>query len=160
MFRWYFDGESGVAARSVEEVCEWLARCEYCGDVELFNEVDFWQHPRTFEHLRKGDCEDHALWAWRKLVELGHHAEFFVGQWLEGGGDGDGLHAWIVFEQQGQRFVLEPVSKSEASMIRPLTTVQAVYVPHFSVDPAFTMRSHAGYLLYLKSRERRDHQAA
>jgi hypothetical protein len=45
-------------------------------------------------------------------------------------------------------------------MIRPLPEVRTEYVPHFSVDATFTMRSHAGYLLYLKGRERRDHKAA
>jgi hypothetical protein len=65
MFRWYFEGESVVVVRSLGEVCEWLAQCQYHPDEDLFNEPDFWQHPRTFEHLRKGECEDHALWAWR-----------------------------------------------------------------------------------------------
>ena len=86
-------------------------------------------HPRTFTGPQ-GDCK-HALWAWRKLIELGHPAEFFVGQWLEGGGAHHDCHAWVVFEQDGERFLLE------------------------AVDATFTMRSHAGYLLYLKERERR-----
>src|SRR5205085_1473130 len=68
-FAWYFEGQSAVTVGSVDDVCEWLLECEYVHDPELFHEPDFWQHPRTFERLRKGDCEDHALWAWRKLVE-------------------------------------------------------------------------------------------
>ena len=160
MFRWYFEGESTVQVRTLDDVCEWLAECQYLSDDHLFNEADFWQHPRAFEHLRKGDCEDHALWAWRKLVEMGHRAEFFVGQWFEGGGDEHARHAWVVFEQDGQRFVLEPIIKNETPMVLPLREVCTHYAPHFSVDAAFTMRSHAGYLLYLKERERRVGQAS
>ena len=125
-------------------------------DDQLFNEIDFWQHPRTFEHLRKGDCEDHALWAWRKLVELGHRAEFFVGQWLAGGGATHSRHAWVVFECNGEHVLLEATSKDQASMIRPLRDARAEYSPHFSVDHLFTMRSHGGYLLYLKERAARQ----
>jgi hypothetical protein len=156
MFRWYLEGESKVRAQSLDEVCTWLGECEYLADDQLFNEADFWQHPRTFEYLRKGDCEDHALWAWRKLIELGHPAEFFVGQWLEGGGEHHDRHAWVVFEQDGQRFLLEAVLKDQSpGMIRPLPDVRREYTPHFSVNASFTMRSHAGYLLYLKEREGR-----
>lgn len=160
MFRWYFEGESVVHVHTLDDLCGWLAECQYLSDDQLFNEADFWQHPRTFENLRKGDCEDHALWAWRKLVEMGYRAEFFVGEWFTDGDDA-GHHAWVVFERDEQRFVLEAIMKSEAAMIRPLLEVHREYVPHFSVDAAFSMRSHAGYLLYLKRRERRArHQAA
>lgn len=78
-----------------------------------------------------------------------------MGQWFEGGGEEHDRHAWVVFEQNGQRFLLEAVSKDETAMIRSLPDVCSEYAPHFSVDAAFTMRSHAGYLLYLKARERR-----
>ena len=160
-FPWYMEGESTVPVSVVDDICVWLAECEYVPDEELFNECDFWQHPRTFEHLRKGDCEDHALWAWRKLIELGHPAELFVGQWFAGGGDRHGRHAWVVFERDGVRLLFEAVSKDQAGMIRPLSDARTEYSPHFSVDHVFTMRSHAGYLLYLKERAQREsHQAA
>jgi len=129
-----------------------------------FREADFWQHPRTFEKLCKGDCEHHALWAWRKLVELGHRAEFFVGQWFEGGGGVRDQHAWVVFEQNGQLYVLESVIEDNTLMVSPLTDIRTQYRPHFSVDAAFTMRAHAGYLAVSEgpratSRERAARQA-
>ncbi len=133
---------------------QWLAECQYLGDEKLFNEIDFWQHPRTFEHLRKGDCEDHALWAWRKLIELGHRAEFFVGQWLAVDGDLHSRQAWVVFEHDGERLLFGAINKEPASMIRPLRDVRDDYSPHFSVDHGFTMHSHAGYLLYVRNRAR------
>ena len=89
------------------------------------------------------------------LRRLSHHVhvdEFFVGQWSAGCGDAPGLHAWVVFERNGERFLFETVNKDQASMIRPLSDARSEYSPHFSVDHVFTMRSHAGYLLYLKKR--------
>ena len=160
MFRWYFEGHTTVQVENVDDVCRWLSECEYWSDDELFNETDFWQHPRTFENLRKGDCEDHALWAWRKLVELGHEAELFVGQWLRSDGKEHDCHAWVVFQQSGERFVLEAVTKDGVAMIRRLGDVRMEYSPHFSVDATFAMRSYAGYLLYLKERERRRRERA
>ncbi|MGH7624701.1 MAG: hypothetical protein ACREOJ_05195, partial [Gemmatimonadaceae bacterium] len=95
-FSWYFEGESAVEARSIAEIRGWLAGCEYASDSNLFQEPDFWQHPRTFEHLRRGDCEDFALWAWRKLVEMGIDADLVVGRTMPML-EGDSRHAWIVF---------------------------------------------------------------
>lgn len=145
-FQWYFEGESAVTVRSVDDVCRWLAECRYASDEHLFNESDFWQHPRLFEKLRQGDCEDHALWAWRKLVELGHRASLHVGKWQ------GGHHAWVVFERDGQQLLLEPVDKDSATAVRPLPEVRGEYMPHFSVDEAFKVRSHAGYLVHVQER--------
>ena len=52
-FPWYFEGESAVDVKSLDDVCAWLMACQYVADPELFNESDFWQHPRTFERLRQ-----------------------------------------------------------------------------------------------------------
>ncbi len=79
-FAQYFEGESSVRVASIEEIVAWLQTCEYVSDVELFRKRDVWQHPSAFEHLRRGDCEDFALWAWRKLGELGIDADFCVGR--------------------------------------------------------------------------------
>ena len=154
-FEWYLEGDTAVKVHAVDDLCQWLAGCEYLADDRLFNESDFWQHPRTFEHLRKGDCEDHALWAWRKLIEIGHQAEFFVGRWSPGGGDDYGQHAWVVFERDGEPCVFEAIAKDQATMIRPLREVRTEYVPHFSVDHRFSTRSYAGYVLYVRERRRR-----
>src|SRR5580765_2937921 len=76
----YFQGESSVRVGSVEEIAAWLHTCEYVSDLELFREPDVWQHPAVFERRKRGDCEDFALWAWRKLAEIGVDAEFCVGR--------------------------------------------------------------------------------
>src|SRR5438552_1207893 len=79
-FQWYLDGISSVSVATPGDICSWLFECRYALDITLFQEADFWQHPVTFEKLRQGDCEDHSMWAWRKLRELGLEPEFFCGQ--------------------------------------------------------------------------------
>ena len=82
---------------------------------------------------------------------------------LAGHSGGMDRHAWVVFEQGDQSFLLESVVKDGTAMIRPLSEARAEYVPHFSADATFKLRSHAGYLLYLKKREEDrsdDNQAA
>ena len=79
-FAQYFEGASGVRVQSIDDIVAWLQTCEYVTDSELFQARDFWQHPGAFEGRRRGDCEDFALWAWRKLAEIGIDAEFCVGR--------------------------------------------------------------------------------
>ena len=150
-FRWYFEGESAVRIDSVDALCDWLQACDYCADHALFNERDYWQHPRTFEQVRKGDCEDFALWAWRKLVELGYDAEFVCGQCDPSRPDG-GYHAWVIFRHEGQEFVLEAASRARGSMVLPLTAARERYRPHFAVDRAFRTTGFGGYLLSERAR--------
>jgi hypothetical protein len=147
-FGWYFEGDSSVPVASIDDICRWLAACVYVRDPVLFREPDFWQHPCTFEQIRKGDCEDHALWAWRKLHELGIEAEFYSGQW--GRHAESGSHAWVVFQQDNERYVLESVGKDTTRMVRRLHEVRDEYVPHFSVDAQHRMQARAGYILYLR----------
>ena len=155
-FEWYFEGESAVQAKTIDDVLEWLVKCEYVSDLELFHERDFWQHPRTFEKLRRGDCEDHALWAWRKLVEIGIDADFVSGRSLpwqpnvEGGQRG---HAWVIFRDNGQTFLLESVAKAKERMVRPLTDAGSQYRPEFGVDRNRKRFAFNGYFLTLRERE-------
>jgi transglutaminase superfamily protein len=151
-FSWYFEGKSSVDVTDVPSICDWLTGCQYMHDTDLFREPDFWQHPLTFEQLRKGDCEDHALWAWRKMVELGIPAQFYVGRWRPEGGSA-GFHAWIVFETDGTTFVLEPVIKDAKRIVRPLSDVRADYLPLYSVDASFKMCARAGLLAYWREEE-------
>jgi hypothetical protein len=148
-FRWYFEGESSVPVRSVDHICRWLAKCQCLHDSELFHESDFWQHPKTFERVRKGDCEDHALWAWRKLSEIDFEAKFFTGMCDCSGDPSNGGHAWVVFQKNGADYLLESVEKARDRMIRPLDEVRHQYVPHFSVDQNFRVHVYVGYLNYL-----------
>jgi len=130
-FSHYLEGESQVAVRSIDEICSWLKQCKYMRDTELFDQRDFWQHPSQFEELQKGDCEDHALWAWRKLIELNISAELVVGRanWSE---SESGAHAWVTYEENGRSYILEATHKRQ--LIYPQETAQKQYHPWFSID--------------------------
>lgn len=149
---WYFEGSTEVAVLSLEDVKQWLAGCQYVRDPDLFHESDYWQHPKTFEQLRRGDCEDHALWAWRRLLELGIKADFYVGQWVQHP-DNSGHHAWLVVEIDAQQFLFETVDKDVSRQLRPLQEVRAEYVPHYSVGADHKVQARAGLLLYWRQLE-------
>jgi hypothetical protein len=126
-FSAYLEGPSTVAVESVDDICGWLRGCEYVLDEELFDRVDVWQHPKSFEGARRGDCEDHALWAWRKLVDLKLEAELVVGTW-----EGE-PHAWVTFVQDRRVFLLETTTK-KGSMIHPADEVRESYRPRYGVN--------------------------
>lgn len=155
-FSWYLEGQSQVSVSSIDEIQEWLLGCEYADDKDLFHEPDFWQHPRTFEHLRRGDCEDHALWAWRKLVELGVDAELISGQQLAESGvsDASSGHVWVVFRRGEETIVFETVAKSKDLMLKPLQSARAEYRPEVGVNGARKQFAYHGFLLTLKERRR------
>ena len=153
-FRWYFEGESGVRAASVDDICAWLLECTYLTDPALFNEADYWQHPQTFEQLRRGDCEDHALWAWRKLAELGIDAELVSGQRIVSAGESHS-HAWVLFREGGVEFVLEAVSRSREVMVMPAADVRMNYRPHVGVNARFETTVFGGLLLTMQEKRQR-----
>ena len=64
--------------------------------------------PAIFEKLKRGDCEDFALWAWRKLAEIGIDAEFCVGRVIcDDRPEIDRQHAWVVYRVNGTAFLFE-----------------------------------------------------
>jgi hypothetical protein len=144
-FETYLSGESTVSVTSLEDIQSWLRGCEYQSDEILFNEPDFWQHPSTFERLRAGDCEDFAIWAWRKLVELNFDANLVVGFSALNGALG-GRHAWVMFKKDGIDYVFEPVRRSADRAVRPLSEVRELYVPEFGVDRHAKRYAYSGYV--------------
>jgi hypothetical protein len=150
-FRWYLEGESAVPASSFEDVCSFLLGCTYVRDAELFRVPDFWQHPLTFEQIRKGDCEDHALWAWRRLRELGYRAHL-----VTGAGDREEVprlgHAWVIFHAEGGVYLLETTAKARERMVHPLDALRHEYRPYVSVDERFRMFVYSGLEQYLFNR--------
>jgi hypothetical protein len=155
---WYLEGRSRVKVKSAKEIVDWLRDCEYVGDLALFNEKDFWQHTVTFEELRKGDCEDHALWAWRKLKELGIPAEFVVGRSGPATARGNHAHAWIQLELSGQPCLMETVANKRQQMTFPLDDVRRKYCPAYSVDTNLITYRYGGHIefarLQLESEEK------
>jgi hypothetical protein len=154
-FSWYFEGESAVKVETLDDVLEWLLGCGYVRDPELFHEQDFWQHPRTFERLRQGDCEDHAMWAWRKLIELGYDADLVSGRLtgLDATSAGSGGHVWVLFRRNGETFILEATAKAKEQMLRTLVQARAEYIPSVGVDRTRKRFAYNGLLLTLKDRQ-------
>lgn len=131
-FGWYLTGKSEVPIHSLESVIAWLKTCTYVHDQKLFGKRDHWQHPLEFEKTKQGDCEDHALWAWRKLIELGLRTEFVVGIYKDQT-NADISHAWVVYELEKQHYLLETTEKG-AVMSYPLLSTQKKYLPLLGVD--------------------------
>ncbi len=140
-FRWFFEGPSAVAAKDEQDILRFLSNCKYLSDEALFMEADFWQHPITFEHMRKGDCEDHALWAWRKFIEIGYEAEFVSGMWriTENAKVREEGHAWVLFRKKGNTHwkVLEATEKNRKKMVLEIKEAMEIYRPRYSVDGNF-----------------------
>ena len=147
-FGHYLEGDSAVRPESIEDIVAWLLACEYARDIDLFNERDVWQHPGDFERLRRGDCEDFALWAWRKLAEIGVEAEFYVGRVRScDAAPVDRHHAWVVYRLDGAEFLFEPAARSRQEMIRHLADARDDYVPHFAVNHRADTCAFGGYIL-------------
>jgi hypothetical protein len=150
---WYFTGQSKISVQSLEDVQRWLWRCDYVPDTVLFREPDYWQHPQTFEQLRRGDCEDFALWAWRKLVEMKVPAEFVVGHCqaeADAGSLNCGRHAWVIVPRDGQLYLYEPTIRDYDKAVQLLDVVRHRYVPEFGIGADLRPFAYSGYMLTQK----------
>lgn len=150
-FDWVFEGGSEIPVSCFDDVVDWLGACHYETDSNLFREADYWQHPYTFEQLRRGDCEDFALWAWRKLVELGIDADLVIGRRVPPGSE-NSRHAWILYRDAGDEFLFEPVFRDRALAIRRVADVRADYIPEFGVSSSRRRYYFAGYAYFLQNR--------
>ena len=148
-FSWYLEGELDTPEMQVESLKGWLAECSYVTDDVLFNERDVWQHPITFERIRRGDCEDFSLWTWRKLLEQGYEAEFVAG-WAVHPGEKYQGHAWVQFEYRGEELIFDPVVSDPSRMVLPVETVREWYIPQVSVDGALSRYVYGGHYNQLK----------
>jgi hypothetical protein len=147
-FGHYFGGQSSVPVSSIDDIVSWLNTCTYVSDTEQFQDRDVWQEPCAFEQRRRGDCEDFALWAWRKLGEIGVDAEFIVGSVICG--DDPSVrrqHAWVVYRIRREAFLFEPAAGDHRRMIRPLADARDEYVPHFSVNTHLITSAFVGCIL-------------
>jgi len=150
-FDWVFEGDSTIAIESLDDILDWLATCQYETDASLFREADYWQHPHTFEQLRRGDCEDFALWAWRKLVELGIDADLVIGRRVPPGSE-NSRHAWILFRDGEDEFLFEPIVRDRQNAVRRIATVRSEYIPEFGVARNRSRFLFAGYAYFLQNR--------
>lgn len=108
-------GDLTVKCGSLDEVQTFLRKCRYVSDPEQFGVSEYWLHPRFFERLRRGDCEDFALWAWRQLLAMGLDARLVLGRC--GRGDRSN-HAWVTFSDSQAHYLLEPTSRQHRKLSR------------------------------------------
>ena len=117
-----------VACRDLDEIRAFLVTCQYVSDSDQFGVLDHWMLPQEFEQIRKGDCEDFALWAWRQLLTLGYEARFVTGS---AGRYGAG-HAWLTFCAEGKTYLMEPQAAILGKSFPRLDTMR--YKPAVSVE--------------------------
>jgi hypothetical protein len=143
----YLRGPSGVSVSSVEDICAWLAGCTYQSDREQFGR-QHWQHLIEFEQRRVGDCDDYALWAWRKLIELGFDARLVVGWCLPIEDRGAG-HVWVLYRNAGVAYIFDGTALPDR-MIRRFDEAKTEYRPEYAVNSRGERYSYAGAVLSLK----------
>jgi hypothetical protein len=146
----YLRGPSNVRVSSVEEIKEWLLGCSYQTDRDQFGR-EYWQHLLEFEDRRVGDCDDYAIWAWRKLVDLGFDARLVVGKTLPIANALLG-HAWVVYRDRDRSYLFDGTA-SPSEMIRPLDEAKSEYRPEYGVDRGGKRYTYAGAVLSLKERD-------
>lgn len=146
-FEWYLEGDSNTNVSSVDDIIGWLSECRYASDQEQYQSEDLWQHPSAFEQVRIGDCEDFALWAWRKLIEIGEKTEFVAGRIRRSAADElwSVGHAWVHLELAGESYLLDTVCRERKVMLRKLDDVQEEYLPELSVDEMLSRFVYGGY---------------
>lgn len=157
-FSWYLEGPSSVVVQSLDEVCEWLRDCAYPLALDEASAVRShgWPHPSEFEISRVGTCLDHSLWAWRKLVELGYEANFVVGRVVTAGAP-NAWHAWVIFLDDGEDFVLETLARDRDAMVRLVVDVRANYVPMFGANRHGRSFMYGGCLHEMWNEDVRQH---
>ena len=94
-----------------------------------------WMHPEDFERRRRGDCEDHALWAWVQLSRIGWDVRFTVGR------HGGGGHAWLTCFRGAQVRLVEATAKVAADLLLE-PAAGGDYEPVWSVDPQLRFYVH------------------
>lgn len=100
----YFDVALRTKPRSLADIETFLNQCRYRSDLETRGQIDYWETPDLFELRKTGDCEDHAIWAWRHLHDLGYRARLVLGDW-------GNCHAWIHIFVNGRAYLLETIQK-------------------------------------------------
>ena len=118
-----------ISCRDISEIRAFLLTCRYVSDQEQFGVSDHWMTPSEFEQVRKGDCDDFALWTWRQLLGLGYDARFVVGYT---GRYGEG-HAWVTLRSGERTLLVEPLMPFVSEFPR-LETLR--YRPSVSVEAA------------------------
>lgn len=144
----YLAGPSTVAVHSLDDIEAFLRGCVY--EFDPTRAEDWTTLAATFERNRSGNCLDHALWAWRKLQELGHAPELVVGV-ANPNQTPFMRHAWVVIARNERRVVLETITKDpERSMLQGIRPNVEYYWPEVGVDHAGRPFGYNGMIRFFK----------
>jgi hypothetical protein len=124
----YVSQPLGVKCSSIAEIRDFLSNCKYVSDKEQFGREDYWMPPEEFEKVKKGDCDDFALWTWRQFLGMGYNARYVVGRTGRYGGG----HAWVTLEKDGRHFIVDPLSQAVGERLPRLSFAR--YSPSGSVE--------------------------
>ena len=138
----YLRGSSDVRVASAADVERWLRECEY---VRTPERPDDWTvRPATFERERRGNCFDHAIWAWRQLRALGHDAELVIGRIVPAK---PVRHAWVIVRGPTGGELWEATTKDGDRMARALSEVAPdEYWPELGIGADGRRFLYGGYL--------------
>jgi hypothetical protein len=140
----YLEGDTEVDADQLADLRAWLEDCEYAHDSLEFGHVDYWSHPNEFETRRRGDCDDHAVWAWREMQRLGIDAELVVGLAPAPGLRPAQAHAWVRFEAFDETWNFETTAKGDGGCLLPVDeAARWGYVPWFGIDQDLQVWSYS-----------------
>lgn len=105
-FSWkrYFSKPLTTKPETLADIQGFLSGCTYLSDRVTRNCSDYWEPPDVFEKRKTGDCEDHAIWAWRQLHDMGYRSRLVLGDCGEG-------HAWVHVYVNGRVYLLEATQK-------------------------------------------------
>lgn len=97
----YFNKPLRTKPQTLADIEAFLQKCLYVSDRKTRSQDDFWEPPDIFEKRKTGDCEDHAIWAWRHLHDLGIRSRLALGD----------DHAWVHIFRNGRAYLLEATQK-------------------------------------------------
>jgi len=123
----YVSQPLSIRCQNLTDVRSFLLQCKGVSDEEQFGKPEYWQPPDQFEHSKKGDCDDFALWTWRQLLSMGYDARFIGGK---KGRYGIG-HAWVEYFRDNKWFLLDPTLRLIGERLPRLSTL--AYRPELSV---------------------------
>jgi hypothetical protein len=113
------------------ELFHFLSGCRFLPTVELLDNAVL---PQEFERRQAGGTFAHALWAWRKCIDLEEGPRLTIGAYH------DSPHAWVTLYEETRAFIFETTRKDELVLLR--SWEQSLYEPWFSIDANLNYFEH------------------
>ena len=120
--------ESGsIQKESIENLFFRAQRFRYVNE----GRKDYWQSPQETELRGAGDCEDKAIWLFKKLKENGYYNVFLIiGKYRSVDPQ---YHVWVsVSDRQGNTLLLDPATQKRPWSL--LAVREGLYRPLYSFD--------------------------